>query len=54
MRCSDGRSRRLESSIQIRPPPAPQQNVFDRLRGISTSQAPIAPRTSRGAAVTSL
>ena len=43
-----GRSAPGSSGIQIRPPPAPQQNELSRLRGISTSSQPsssrIAPR----------
>jgi hypothetical protein len=43
------------SSIHIRPPPAPQQNVFRPLLSISRSSSPgTAPRTSRGAAMTEL
>ena len=44
-----GRSVNAESSIQMRPPPAPQQKEFSRLRGISTSSMPHALITSRGA-----
>ena len=42
------------SSIHIRPPPAPQQNVFSSDFSISTISAPAAPSTSRGAIVTPL
>ena len=38
------------SSIHIRPPPAPQQNVSLPLLGISVSDTPAAPSTERGAA----
>ena len=43
------------SSIHIRPPPAPQQNVCRPLFSISRSSTPgIEPRTSRGSAMTPL
>ena len=35
------------SFIQIRPPPAPQQNELSRFRGISTSSSPSAASSSR-------
>jgi hypothetical protein len=45
----------LVSSIHIRPPPAPQQNVFLPDFSISRSSSPsTAPSTSRGAAMTPL
>ena len=44
-----------DSSIHIRPPPAPQQNVWRPLLSISRSSMPgIAPSTSRGGAITPL
>ena len=49
MRFSDGRSWPGVSGIQMRPPPAPQQNELSRLRGISTSVQPSRSRISRGA-----
>ena len=42
------------SSIHIRPPPAPQQNVFLPDFSISVIETPAAPSTSRGAATTLL
>ena len=41
-------SSRFSSFIQMRPPPAPQQNELSRLRGISTSSQPMRRSTSRG------
>ena len=49
MRFSEGRSAPGVSGIQIRPPPAPQQNELSRLRGISTSVQPSRSRIARGA-----
>ncbi|EUA15948.1 putative iron-sulfur-binding reductase domain protein [Mycobacterium xenopi 4042] len=37
------------SSIHIRAPPAPQQKLRSACRGISVSDAPEAPISSRGA-----
>ena len=42
------------SSIHIRPPPAPQQNVWRPDRSISVIATPAAPSTSRGAEMTPL
>ena len=42
------------SSIHMRPPPAPQQNVFLPDFSISVIDTPAAPSTSRGAAMTLL
>ncbi len=39
------------SSIHMRPPPAPQQNVFLPDFSISVIDTPAAPSTSRGAAM---
>ena len=44
----------LVSSIHIRPPPAPQQNVWRPDRSISTTDTPAAPRIARGAPTTPL
>ena len=50
MRFSAGRSWTPGASfIQIRPPPAPQQKLLARFRGISTSVTPRAASTRRGA-----
>jgi hypothetical protein len=37
------------TSVQTPPPPPPQQKEFERLRGISASDAPVARTRSRGA-----
>ena len=42
------------SSIHMRPPPAPQQNVLRPDFSISVTETPAAPSTSRGAATTPL
>ena len=39
----------FSSFIQMRPPPAPQQNELSRLRGISTSSQPSSSSTCLGA-----
>ena len=49
MRLADGFSIPTGSGIQIRPPPAPQQNELSRLRPISTKSQPNILMMSRGA-----
>ena len=41
------------SSSHMRPPPAPQQKLFSRVRSISTTWAPHAFTTARGSSYTS-
>ena len=48
IRFSDGRSMPGVSGIQMRPPPAPQQKLLSRLRGISTSVQPSSSMIARG------